>query len=82
MNIENIARAVGGITARVVRDEGERLRFIQQAELAFGLVDIGRVEKYAAEQQRAVNVRDQAADIPLAERRAMVSSSSPCSHVT
>ena len=60
------SRAVGGEAAGLLRDEGEGVGFVEEAELAAGLLFGGRVEEDAAFEQRAVEVGDEGADVARA----------------
>ena len=62
-NIQNTLFTVAGLTARLFGEEGHRVAFIQQAQLAFRVAGGARLEIDAAFQQVAVEVRHQRADI-------------------
>ncbi|VEB04670.1 Uncharacterised protein [Klebsiella pneumoniae] len=62
-NIQNTLFTVAGLTARLFGEEGHRVAFIQQAQLAFRVAGGARIEIDAAFQQVAMEVRHQRADI-------------------
>ena len=67
-NIQNTLFTVAGLTARLFCEEGHRVAFIQQAQLAFRVAGGARIEIDAAFQQVAMEVRHQRADIALGIR--------------
>ena len=66
LEVEDALRAVDGGAAGLLGDEGERVGFVQEAELAFGCFLRGRIEEDAAFEERAVEVGDEAADVARA----------------
>ena len=66
LDVEDAALAVGGDAAGLFGDEGDRIGFVEQPQLAGGMGFGGRVEEDAALEQRAVEVRDQRADVARA----------------
>ena len=66
LEVEDALRAVGGGAAGLLGDEGERVGFVEEAELAVGCFFGGRIEEDAAFEQRAVEVGDERADVTRA----------------
>jgi len=64
--------AVGGASSGHFHDEGKGITFVQQAQLAFGLVDGSGVHEDAALDQVAVHIRHHTADVTLRIRSAIV----------
>jgi len=58
LDVEDAAGTVGGEAAGLFREEGHGVGFVEEAELAFGVRDGGRIEKDAAFEKRAVKVGD------------------------
>ena len=54
--------AIGGESAGLLGDHGERVGFVHEAEFAVGVFHGGRIEEDAAFQEDAVEVGDERAD--------------------
>ena len=70
LDVENSAVAVRGAASGLLADEGHRVGFVHQAQLAVFVLLGGRVDEDAAGQQVAVKVRHERADVARAVRAA------------
>src|SRR5262245_30157048 len=62
-NLQDPAASIGGLAARLLDEEGNRVGFVQETEFAGGMVVRWWVEKDASLQKGTVNVGDHRANV-------------------
>src|SRR6185437_7041634 len=68
-DVENALGAVRRRSPGLLDDEGERVRLVEQAQLAARRLAVRRIGEDAAAEKVAVEVGDERADVARAERR-------------
>jgi hypothetical protein len=71
LDVENAARPIGGETAGLLHDEGERIGLVQQAQLAARRARVAGIREHAAAEQVAMEVGHERAHVAHVERLAV-----------
>merc|ERR1711916_387564 len=72
LDVEGVDEAVGGATACLFRDEGERCALVEEAELSVCVLPVGRVGVDSAVLERAVLVCDKGANVPCRDKNPII----------
>src|SRR5882724_4985501 len=62
-NVQDICFAINRSSACLFGQERDRVRFVEQAQLAVWMALCGRIQEHAALEERSVEVRYQGADV-------------------
>src|SRR5690349_2556124 len=68
VHVENALSAVGCESTRLLDDEGQWVRLIEQSELAVRIATVTRVAEHTAAEEVAMEIGDERTDIAHTER--------------
>src|SRR5688572_12157655 len=68
IQVENALLPISGKATRLLHDERERIRLVEQPELALRIPAVARVAEHAAAEEVTVKIGDQRADVSYAQR--------------